>query len=86
MGNKFDFEVASKLELMTFKAADTLDVQNGQMEKRFGALEEFVKDSGYNAFAVDMKSADAVIREVIIQMRSVANHIHDYAEKLRDAV
>lgn len=86
MGNKFDFEVASKLELMAFTAANTLEVQNGQMEKRFGALEEFVKDSGYHAFAVDMKSADAAIREVIVQMRSVAYHIHIYAEKLRDVV
>ena len=86
MKSKFDFEVARRLEETVFKAAETLDVQNGQMEKRFGALEEFVRDSGYDAFAVDMKSADAAIREVSAQMRSVARSIHDYADRLRDTV
>lgn len=86
MSNKFDFEVARKLEEMVFKAADTLDVQTGQMEKRFGNLQAFVQDSGYDAFAIEMSSANIAIDQVIAQMRSVARHIHDYADRLRDVV
>ena len=86
MGNKFDFEVARKLEEMTVKAAETLDVQNGQMEKHFGNLQAFIQDSGYDDFAMDMSEADAAIQEVIAQMKAVSQRIHNYAERIRDVM
>ena len=47
------------------------------------ALREGFKDSGYDAFALDMTAANNSIKEVITQMHVVANHIAKYAEKLK---
>ena len=85
MSDKFDFNVASSLIQAVEGAASALDVKNGQMEKRFGELREGFKDSGYDAFALDMSAADAAIKEVIGQLHAVSKHIGDYAIKLREA-
>lgn len=83
-GDKFDFNAASSLVQAVDAAAATLDVKNGQMEKHFGALHEGFKDDGYDAYAMDMSAANNVVQEVVMQMRVVAKHIAEYAEKLRD--
>lgn len=83
-GDKFDFTVASSLVQAVESAASTLDVKNGQMEQKFGSLREGFKDSGYDAFAVDMSAANNAVKEVIKQMHVVAKHISEHAEKLRD--
>lgn len=85
MSDKFDFNVASSLIQAVEGAASALDVKNGQMEKRFGELREGFKDSGYDAFAVDMATADTAIKEVIGQLHAVSKYIGDYAVKLREA-
>lgn len=82
-GDKFDFSVASSLVQAVDAAASTLDVKNGQMEKKFGDLREGFKDSGYDAYALDMSTADRAVKEVVTQMRVVAKHIAEYAEKLK---
>ena len=83
-GDKFDFTVASSLVQAVESAASTLDVKNGQMEQKFGSLRAGFKDSGYDAFAVDMSAANNAVKEVIKQMHVVAKHISEYAEQLRD--
>ncbi len=83
-GDKFDFTVASSLVQAVDAAASTLDVKNGQMEKKFGGLHEGFKDSGYDAYSLDMAAANNAIKSVMTQMRVVAKHIAEYAEKLRD--
>lgn len=82
-GDKFDFTTAASLVQAVTSAASTLDVKNGQMEQKFGKLREGFKDSGYDAFALDMTAANNSIKEVITQMHVVANHIAKYAEKLK---
>ncbi len=84
-GNKFDFNVANQIVQAVSQSAAALDVKNGQMEKHFGNLREGFKDSGYDAFAVDMSAANKVIQDVINQMNVVGRHIADYARKLEDA-
>lgn len=82
-GDKFDFNVANSLVQTVDAAASTLDVKNGQMEKKFGALREGFKDSGYDAYALDMSAANNAVKDVVTQMRAVAKHIAEYAEKLK---
>ena len=82
-GDKFDFNVADSLVQAVDTAASTLDVKNGQMEKKFGNLREGFKDSGYDAYALDMSAANNAVKDVVTQMRVVAKHIAEYAEKLK---
>ena len=84
--DKFDFQTAMALITALQKASDALDVKNGQMEKKFGELNQFFKDSGYEAYSLDMSAANKVIDDVRTQMWEVTKHIAAYAEKLRDAV
>ncbi len=83
MGNKFDFNTASNLVQAVEAAASALEVKNGQMEKRFGALHDAFKDDAYTAFATDMAKADKAIGDVISQLRAVAAHIAKYAERIQ---
>ena len=83
-GDKFDFNVASSLVQLVDSSASTLNVKNGQMEKSFGDLREGFKDSGYDAYALDMAAAKNAVQDVVTQMQVVAKHIAEYAEKLRD--
>ena len=82
-GDKFDFRVADSLVQAVTAAADTLDVKNGQMEAKFGALQESFKDQGYDAYALDMGAANRVTQEVITQLKMVGAQIAKYAEQLR---
>lgn len=82
-GDKFDFTVASSLVQTVDTAASALNVKNSQMEQKFGQLREGFKDSGYDAFALDMSAANNAINDVVAQMRVVAKHIAEYAEKLK---
>lgn len=82
--DKFDFNVASNLVQAIDSAASTLDVKNGQMEKKFGSLREGFKDSGYDAYALDMSAASKAINDVVMQMRVVGKHIAEYSEKLKN--
>ena len=82
-GDKFDFNVANSLVQAVDTAASTLAVKNGQMEKKFGSLREGFKDSGYDAYALDMSAANKAVKDVVTQMRVVAKHIAEYAEKLK---
>lgn len=84
--DKFDFDVASSLIQAIEGTADLLDVKNGQMEKKFLALREGFKDSGYDVFAIDMNTANSAISEIITQLHEVSRHVGEYTEKLRDAV
>lgn len=86
MSDKFDFNTASRLVQVIESAASALDVKNGQMEKRFGELHESFKDSGYDAYALDMTAADKAIGEVIQQLRAVGAHIAKYAIRLQEGV
>lgn len=83
-GNKFDFNTANRLVELVAGVVDTLDVKNGQMEHRFGALREVFKDDGYDRYSKDMKKADEAIGEVLNQMKKVGAAIATYAVKLRD--
>ena len=85
MGDKFDFNTASALIQAVEGTASALEIKNGQMEKRFGELREYFKDSGYDAFALDMSSADTAIKEVINQLRAISRNIGEYAIKLGEA-
>lgn len=82
-GNKFDFNVASSLVQVIDAAASTLEIKNEEMEKKFGNLREGFKDSGYDAYAMDMSAAKKTVEDVIAQMRVVAKHVAEYAEKLK---
>lgn len=82
-GDKFDFTVASSLVQTVDTAASALNVKNSQMEQKFGQLREGFKDSGYDAFALDMSAANNAINDVVTQMRVVAKHIAEYAEKMK---
>lgn len=82
-GDKFDFNVADSLIQAVDAAAATLDVKNGQMEKKFGNLREGFKDSGYDAYALDMSAANNAVEGVVTQMRVVVKHIAEYSEKLK---
>lgn len=82
-GDKFDFKIANSLVQSVDAAASTLDIKNGQMEKKFGNLHESFKDSGYDSYALDMSAANNAIKDVVTQMRVVAKHIAEYAEKLK---
>ena len=81
-GDKFDFHVATSLVQAVDTSASTLEAKNEQMEQRFGKLREGFKDSGYDAYALDMSAANNTVKAVVTQMRSVAKHIAEYAEKL----
>jgi len=83
-GDKFDFNVANSLIQAVSAAASTLEIKNGQMEKKFGNLREGFNDSGYDAYALDMSAANKAVKDVITQMRVVAKHIDDYKEKLKN--
>lgn len=83
-GDKFDFDVASSLVQAIDAAANTLDIKNDQMTKSFGNLREGFKDVGYDAYALDMSAARSKVTEVASQMRVVAKHIAEYAEKLKN--
>lgn len=85
MSDKFDFNVARTLVQAVANTASALDVKNGQMEKRFGNLSQYFKDSGYDAYAADMSAADKAIEEVIAQLHVVGKHISEYATKLEEA-
>lgn len=85
MSDKFDFKVAEMLIQTVERAASTLDVKNGQMEKRFGDLREHFKDSGYDDFAVDMKAANESVKEIIDQLHMISQKLGDYAERIRKA-
>ena len=82
--DRFDFTVATTLCNTIETAATALEIKNGQMESKFGNLREGFKDSGYDAYALDMSAANKAIGDVVIQMRTVAQHIATYAEKLKN--
>lgn len=82
MSDRFDFRTAQKLVELVENAASKLDVQNGQMEARFGRLHEFFKDEGYDVFVPDMSSADKAIADVISQMHLVSKALSEYAARL----
>lgn len=84
MSNKFDFRTAEKLVGLVESTASKLDVQNGQMETRFGRLHDFFKDAGYDEFTSDMSSANKAVTEVITQMHAVSRALADYAAVLRE--
>lgn len=84
--NKFDFRIANALVQAVNTAANTLDVQNGQMEKRFGALKNYFNDDGYEEFNVDMTAANREVQNVVEQLNQVAGKIADYSQKLQDEV
>ena len=81
--DRFDFHVADQLVAAVIGAADALDVKNGQLEKQFGALHESFKDSGYDAYELDMSAISAGLKAVEDQMKAVAKHIAVYADKMR---
>jgi len=82
--DKFDFNVASSLVQAVEGTASALETQNGQMEAKFGALRDGFRDSGYDAFALDMSAADTAVKDVVTQLHAVSRHIANYAVRLRD--
>lgn len=82
--DKFDFHVAESLVQVVQQAATALEIKNGQMEQKFGALHEGFKDSGYDAYACDMTAAGTVANGVITQLHTVAGCIAKYAARMRD--
>ena len=84
MATLFDFNTAAQLLEMVEANAAKLDVQNGQMEKRFGLLHEFFRDVGYDDFAADMEKANRAVEEVIVSMHAVSRAIGEYADRLRE--
>lgn len=84
--DKFDFNVASSLIQVVEGAASAIDVKNGQMEKKFGALHEFFKDAGYDEFESEMNAANKVIEDIISQLHEVSKHIGDYSQRLQNEV
>ena len=84
MSNRFDFRTAEKLVELVEKTASNLDVQNGQMETRFGHLHDFFKDAGYDEFTADMGAANRAVAEVITQMHAVSRALAEYAAKLKE--
>lgn len=84
MGNdKFDFGVASLLVEMVDMGALTLEMKNEQIQELFQKLKESFRDEGYDGYSADMKSANNAANDVISQMKIVAKHIAQYAEKLK---
>jgi len=84
--DKFDFQQAERLIEAVNSSASQIDVKNGQMEKRFGDLREYFKDSGYDDFAGDMSAANKAIADIIQQLHEISKHIASYAERLRQEV
>ena len=84
MADKFDFRTAEKLLELVEGTASKLDVQNGQMEARFGRLHEFFKDAGYDEVATDMTAANKATMDVIRQMHLVSKALAEYAAHLRE--
>ena len=84
MSNRFDFRTAERLVELVEKTALNLDVQNGQMETRFGRLHDFFKDAGYDEFTADMGAANKAVSEVIKQMHAVSRALVEYAARLRE--
>ncbi len=84
MSNRFDFRTAEKLVALVEKTAANLDVQNGQMETRFGRLHDYFKDDGYDEFSTDMSSADRAVNDVITQMHAVSRALSEYADRLKE--
>ena len=82
-GDKFDFNAANSLVQAVDAAASTLDVKNGQMAEKFSKLHTGFKDDRYDAYALDMSAANNAVKDVIDQMRIVAMHVAEYAEKLK---
>ena len=84
MSDLFDFRTAEKLIALVEKTASTIDVQNGQMETRFGRLHDFFKDEGYDEYSIDMSTANRSISEVLSQMHAVSRALAEYAARLRE--
>lgn len=83
MADRFDFRTANKLVELVEKTASALDVQNGQMETRFGRLHDFFRDEGYDEFTADMSAANRSVAEVIKQMHAVSRALANYADILK---
>ena len=86
MSDKFDFRTAQQLIEAVEGTASALDIKNGQMTKRFGNLQNYFKDSGYDEFAVDMSAADIAIEDVISHLHEISRKIAEYANQLQDAI
>ena len=86
MADMFDFHQASRLIEVVEGTAAKLDVQNGQMEARFGRLHDFFEDAGYDEFVTDMSAANTAVENVIRQMHEVSHALSDYAERIRESV
>ncbi len=82
--NIFNFKVANALIEKVEKFATNLDVQNGQMETRFGRLHDFFKDDGYDEFTMDMSSAKKSIEEVIVQLHAVSRALAEYTQRIEE--
>ena len=80
----FNFQIANALIEKVEKFATNLDVQNGQMETRFGRLHDFFKDEGYDEFTTDMSSAEKSIKDVITQLHAVSKALAEYAQRIEE--
>ena len=83
---KFDFKQANSLVQALEKAAATIEVKNGQMEKKFMSLHEFFRDEGYTEFEKDMSSAQNAIDDIVKQLYEIGKYIAEYAQALQSEI
>ena len=81
--DKFDFNAASQLVQVVDYAAQTIDVKNGQIEKKFGKLHEFFKDNRYDEFESEMSAVNNSIEQIVTQLHEIGRHIAEYSERLK---
>ena len=82
----FDFHQASRLIEVVEKAAAQLDVQNGQLEMRFGRLHDFFEDAGYDEFVTDMSATHNTVEDIIRHMHAVSRALGEYAGRIQESV
>lgn len=82
--DRFDFNVASLLIQLVESAASAIDIKNGQIEKNFEILHGFFRDEGYDKFEREMKSANKLIEDIIIQLHEIGKNIEEYSQRLQD--